>query len=206
TASPPRSSVSSSCTTFTTCCAGVRLFRISSPSARSRTRDVNVRTTSRFTSASSSASRISLSAREIDSSSSLPRLRRSPRAAPSRSESASNTGESQCTCGLRCRPPGSRRYASIGYGETPEQRPGREPRGGAGRGSGSDAEVDEREEDVDGEEDERREEDDRREEVVDGEAIVIELVFSFRADARRHRAPRVRDLDRPGLGQCRGKL
>src|SRR5262249_13005421 len=49
-------------------------------------------TTSRLTSASRRARRISRSAREIDSSSSVPRLRRSPRAAPRRSERASNTG------------------------------------------------------------------------------------------------------------------
>src|SRR4051812_17481917 len=92
----PISSASSSCTTFTTCWPGVRLFSTSSPSARSRTRATKSRTTCRLTSASSSARRISRIAREIASSSSLPRLRRSPRAAPSLSERASNT-VAQCT-------------------------------------------------------------------------------------------------------------
>ena len=57
--SAPISSVSSSWTTFTTCWPGVRLFSTSSPSARSRTRATKSRTTSRLTSASSSARRIS---------------------------------------------------------------------------------------------------------------------------------------------------
>src|SRR5919204_2587166 len=97
----PISAVSSSWTIFTTCCAGVRLFRTSCPSARSRTWATNDLTTSKLTSASSSASRISRIAREIASSSSVPRLRRSPRALWSRSERASNTA-AQCTCGLFC--------------------------------------------------------------------------------------------------------
>ena len=63
----------------------------SAPSARSRTCATKDLTTSKLTSASSSASRTSRIAREIDSSSSFPRLRRSPSAPWSRSESVSNT-------------------------------------------------------------------------------------------------------------------
>ena len=55
----PISSVSSSWTIFTTCCAGVSLFSTSSPIARSRTRATKSLTTSKLTSASSSARRIS---------------------------------------------------------------------------------------------------------------------------------------------------
>ena len=87
----PISSVSSSWTTFTTCWPGVRLFRTSSPSAFSRTRATKSRTTVKLTSASSSARRISRIAREIDSSSRLPFLRRSPRALCSLSDRLSNT-------------------------------------------------------------------------------------------------------------------
>src|SRR5580765_718312 len=86
----PSSSVSSSCTIFTTCCPGVRLLRTSSPSARSRTCATKSLTTSRLTSASSRASRTSRIAREIDSSSRTPRPRRSPSALWSLSERASN--------------------------------------------------------------------------------------------------------------------
>ena len=87
----PISSVSSSWTTFTTCWPGVRLLRTASPMARSRTRATKSRTTVKLTSASSSARRISRMAREIDSSSRAPFLRRSPRALCSLSDRLSNT-------------------------------------------------------------------------------------------------------------------
>src|SRR5437764_6473172 len=87
----PISCVSSSWTTFTTCWPGVRLLRTSSPSAFTRTRATRSRTTVKFTSASSSARRISRIAREIDSSSSVPFFRRSPRALCSLSDRLSNT-------------------------------------------------------------------------------------------------------------------
>src|SRR4051812_36360145 len=89
----PRSSVSSSCTIFTTCCPGVRLFRTSSPSARSRTCATNSLTTPKLTSASSRARRTSRMAREIASSSRTPRPRRSPRAPWSFSLSVSNIAD-----------------------------------------------------------------------------------------------------------------
>src|SRR4029450_13000074 len=73
------------------------LFRTSWPSARSRTWATKDLTTSKLTSASSSARRISRIAREIASSSSFPRPRRSPRAPWSRSGRASNTA-------AKCRP------------------------------------------------------------------------------------------------------
>ena len=56
---PPRISISWSLTILTTCCAGFSAFETSSPSARSRTTEVNSRTTGTATSASSSARRIS---------------------------------------------------------------------------------------------------------------------------------------------------
>ena len=59
------SAVSSSWTIFTTCWPGVRLLRTSCPSARSLTDAVKSRATSRFTSASSRARRISRIAFEI---------------------------------------------------------------------------------------------------------------------------------------------
>src|SRR5262245_47201896 len=90
------SAVSSSWTMRTTSWPGVRLFVTSAPSARSRTRATKSFTTLKLTSASSRARRISRMAREIDSSSSLPRPRTSCSAAWRRSESASNTA-SQCT-------------------------------------------------------------------------------------------------------------
>src|SRR5262245_46612270 len=92
----PMSAVSSSWTMRTTSCPGVRLFVTSAPSARSRTRATKSFTTLKLTSASSSARRTSRMAREIDSSSSLPRPRTSCSAACRRSESASNTA-GQCT-------------------------------------------------------------------------------------------------------------
>src|SRR5438477_396784 len=85
------SSVSSSWTIFTTCWPGVTLFSTSWPSARSRTFATKSLTTSKLTSASSSASLTSRIAREIASSSRRPRLRRSPSAPWSRPESVSNT-------------------------------------------------------------------------------------------------------------------
>src|SRR3954471_19935327 len=64
---------------------------MSSPSACSRTRATKSRTTVKLTSASSRARRISRIAREIDSSSSFPFFRRSPRAPWSLSDRLSNT-------------------------------------------------------------------------------------------------------------------
>src|SRR4249919_325498 len=90
------SEVSSSWTMRTTSCPGVRLFVTSAPCARSRTRATKSFTTLKLTSASSSARRISRIAREIASSSSLPRPRTSCSVAWSLSDRASNTG-SQCT-------------------------------------------------------------------------------------------------------------
>ena len=88
----PMSSVSSSWTIFTTCWPGVRLLRTSCPSARSLTDAVKSRATSRLTSASSSARRISRIAFDTASSSRLPLRPRPPRVAWSLSESVSNTG------------------------------------------------------------------------------------------------------------------
>ncbi len=66
-ASPNSASISSR-TIATTCWAGVRLLRTSSPTARSRTRSINALTTLKLTSASSSAIRISRSAASTDCS------------------------------------------------------------------------------------------------------------------------------------------
>src|SRR5512133_2637677 len=82
--------VNSAWTMRTTSWPGVRLFVTSAPIARSRTRATKSFTTLKLTSASSSARRISRIAREIESSSSLPRPRTSWSAAWSRSESESN--------------------------------------------------------------------------------------------------------------------
>ncbi len=56
---PPRMPTSSSLTILTTCWAGLRAPLTSAPSARSRTAEVNWRTTGRATSASSRAIRMS---------------------------------------------------------------------------------------------------------------------------------------------------
>ncbi len=87
----PISEVSSSSTIFTTCWPGVRLSRTSVPVARSRTVATKSLTTLKFTSASSSARRISRMARAMSSSVRRPRPRRSPSVAVSRSERESNT-------------------------------------------------------------------------------------------------------------------
>src|SRR5262245_6941713 len=73
---PPRSSTSSSWTTFTTCWAGVSDLSTSWPTALSLTRSTKARTTLKFTSASSRATRTSRSASWILSSDSRPRLPR----------------------------------------------------------------------------------------------------------------------------------
>src|SRR5512133_1106720 len=96
----PISAVSSSWTIFTTCWPGVRLLATSAPSARSRTRATKSFTTSKLTSASSSASRTSRIAREIDSSSRRPCFRRSPRALCRRSDSVSNTARQSSRAGF----------------------------------------------------------------------------------------------------------
>src|SRR5918996_5607322 len=70
---PPSSSISSSCTTFTTCWAGVSDLRTSWPTAFSRTRSTKPRTTLKLTSASSSATRTSRRASWMLSSLSRPR-------------------------------------------------------------------------------------------------------------------------------------
>ena len=90
---PPIRVVSSSATTFTTCCPGLSESSTSWPRARSFTPAVNSFTTLKFTSASSSASRTWRMALLTSSSVSLPRERTSPRASCSRSESVSNIGE-----------------------------------------------------------------------------------------------------------------
>ena len=95
----PMSAVSSSWTIFTTCCPGVRLFRTSWPSARSFTEAVKSRATSRLTSASRRARRISRIAFEIASSSRRPLRPSPPRVDWSLSDRVSNTAR-QCTAAL----------------------------------------------------------------------------------------------------------
>ncbi len=89
---PPMSATSSSFTIFTTCCAGVRLSMTSEPSARSLTCATNSRTTLKFTSASSSARRISRMAASMSSEVSLPWPLRLCMTPWRRSVSASNMG------------------------------------------------------------------------------------------------------------------
>jgi hypothetical protein len=72
----PSRPVSSSRTILTTCCAGVRLASTSSSTARSRTRCTKALTTRKWTSASSSARRISRSAASRVSAVSRPSPRR----------------------------------------------------------------------------------------------------------------------------------
>ena len=93
----PISSVSSSWTIRTTSWPGERLLVTAAPAARSRTRATNSLTTLKLTSASSSASRISRIARERSSSVRTPRLRRSPSAPCSLSESVSNMAGGKCS-------------------------------------------------------------------------------------------------------------
>ena len=81
----PSTSVSSSLTILTTCCAGLSASDTSVPSARSRMRAVKERTTSSATSASSSARRISRIVPSISASESLPLLFRCLNAFESRS-------------------------------------------------------------------------------------------------------------------------
>ena len=90
-AAPPMSFVSSSLTILTTCWPGLSWPTTSSPSARSFSDFVNSRTTLKFTSASSSARRISRMVALTSSSVSVPRWRTSARVCWSFSERASNT-------------------------------------------------------------------------------------------------------------------
>ena len=85
-ASPPKMAFSSSLTIWTTCCAGFRAFDTSSPNARSRILPVNSLTTSRETSASSSALRISLSVPSISAAERRPLPRRFLKVSESLSE------------------------------------------------------------------------------------------------------------------------
>src|SRR3712207_6588915 len=85
------SDLSSSLTSLTTCWPGLSWPTTSEPSARSFTVFVNSRTTLKFTSASSSARRISRIAALTSSSVSVPRWRTSVRVCWSFSERASNT-------------------------------------------------------------------------------------------------------------------
>src|SRR3712207_3634569 len=87
--------VSSSLTIFTTCWPGLSCPTTSSPSARSFSDFVNSRTTLKFTSASSSARRISRMAALTSSSVRVPRWRTSDSVCCSFSERASNTPD-QC--------------------------------------------------------------------------------------------------------------
>src|SRR5258705_11827014 len=72
TSLPPRSCCSSSRTTLVTCCAGENAVSTSAPTAFSRTRLVKSLTTLKWTSASRSATRISLSALSMCHSLRLP--------------------------------------------------------------------------------------------------------------------------------------
>jgi len=94
----PIRAVSSSFTIFTTCWPGFSDSITSPPRARSFTAAVNDRTTLKFTSASSSASRISRIALFTSSSLSLPRERTSERTDCSLSERRSNTGPYRIGC------------------------------------------------------------------------------------------------------------
>src|SRR5579884_2046939 len=87
---PPSVVTSSSCTILMTCCAGVRLLATSAPFARSLIRLMNARTTRTFTSASSSARRISRATSSTSSSLRRPRPRRRVKIESKRSERASN--------------------------------------------------------------------------------------------------------------------
>jgi hypothetical protein len=98
-AAPPISVVSSSLTILTTCWPGLSWPMTDSPSARSLTVLVNSRTTLKFTSASSSARRISRIAALMSSSVSVPRWRTSPRVCWRRSARASNTAAESRSCG-----------------------------------------------------------------------------------------------------------
>src|SRR5262245_35935154 len=94
-AAPPRSSTSSLCTIFTTCWPGVRLWRTSWPTAFSRTRSTNERTTLKLTSASRRATRTSRSASWMLSSVRRPAPRRRSKIASRRVVRASNIGSSR---------------------------------------------------------------------------------------------------------------
>ena len=89
-ASPPRLSVSSSRTILMICCEGFNALESSSPTARSRIRPMRLLTTSKLTSASSRARRISRSASSTSSSLSLPLPRSFPKIPSNRSVNASN--------------------------------------------------------------------------------------------------------------------
>ncbi len=88
---PPMSAVSSSLTIFTTCWPGFSCPMTSAPRQRSLTVAVNDLTTLKFTSASSSARRISRIAALTSASVSVPRERTSASVAWSFSERESNT-------------------------------------------------------------------------------------------------------------------
>ena len=87
---PPISAASSSLTIFTTCWPGSRLSSTPAPRQRSFTVAVKDLTTLKFTSASSSAKRMSRMAASTSASVSLPRARTPERVSWRRSESWSN--------------------------------------------------------------------------------------------------------------------
>ena len=86
----PRTPTSSSWTIFMTCWAGVRLLESSAPTQRSRMRATKRLTTTKLTSASRRARRISRRTSSTSASPRRPRLRRRPKMPSKRSESDSN--------------------------------------------------------------------------------------------------------------------
>ncbi|CAB4869242.1 unannotated protein [freshwater metagenome] len=84
--------MSSSCTIFTICWAGLSAPEAAAASARSLTTAVNSRTTGKATSASSNAVRISLTVASTSASESRPLPRRPLMVAARRSERLANTG------------------------------------------------------------------------------------------------------------------
>src|SRR5262245_48810653 len=89
-ASPPSASTSASLTSLTTCWAGFRASWIRAPIARSRMRSSIVLTTTKLTSASSNAKRISRRTSSTSDSRSVPLLRNLAKMPSNRSDSDSN--------------------------------------------------------------------------------------------------------------------
>src|SRR5699024_6789658 len=143
--SPPRISISCSCTILTICWAGFSDWETSAEEARSRTAAVKARTAGTATSASSRARRIWETVVSMSDSDSRPLPRRDLKVAESRSERLANTGRIlgqsvRCSAQDICTGPGCWPVRSRpGPGlrpRRPDRRagwPGRRHRGGASR-------------------------------------------------------------------------
>src|SRR3954451_5134613 len=114
--SPPRMPTSSSFTICTTCCAGFRARFTSAPSARSRIVFVKRLTTSRLTSASSSARRISRTVPSTSEAVRRPLPRRFASASVRRSESEPKVAIGPAVYGGRVRTAGGGRVGGDAYG------------------------------------------------------------------------------------------